>query len=670
TIDAKVIKDNEGGTVSASYFIKRAAGGTSYSNPQDFRVGRAVEDLKPVISTVKDSKGEDIPHNGGTVDPKIKLTGTAAPLQEVEVFDNGASKGKYTANDAGIWTCETTLTGIGTRTLTAKALYGTGQVSLGKIFTLSNAIKPTIISVKDSKDVDIPDKGTTLDTTVKLTGGGTPRLKVEIFDGTTPKGIAEVGASNGRWELEVTGLSLTEHSFTAKALYAPGESSVARTLTVGLFTPIKPSIKEAAGSSNLNPIAAKERLTVVVPQYTGMDSNDQLTVTWTGAANTLPGGSHTSTAFPVGTVGQKEIEIPNTVVAFNLGKSVKVFYTVTRNGVPTKSAEFDLNVQVIPNGHAELTKPTIDGATGDVLDVKALPAGGSTRIARWPLIAVEQTLWLRFSGTKADGSAYTSAPYVATPLTTEGLPTGVRPYTPDLRGLKDSSTLRVEFKVGFDRSTDEAKAVSFQLRNYTVNTLPKLIVDTSPLTLSGTNIKFLGVSPPWSIKGTPPGTSETREASGGVRPYTYVSSNPQIATVHPTEGIITSVDNGSTTITVTDTAGQTEKIEVETANVVHVYYNPISLTLGKYEEWFKEVGGRELTNGQWRSIETAIDAKYMHSGSPPQKYFITWLSTRQVNPDYIAGLEWFPQDRKFVISPYGSITLLSFPGLAVMNEPN
>nr|WP_315446271.1 hypothetical protein [uncultured Pseudomonas sp.] len=249
------------------------------------------------------------------------------------------------------------------------------------------------------------------------------------------------------------------------------------TVKVALTQPIKPSIKEAPGSSTLNPIAAKDRLTVVVPQYAGMASTDQLTVTWTGAANTPAGGSHTSAAVPVGTVGQKEIAIPNTVVAFNLGKPVKVFYTVTRNGTPTKSAEFALNVQVIPAGHAELTKPTIDGAAGDVLDVTALPAGGSTRIARWPLIAVGQTLWLRFSGTKADGSAYTSAPYVATPLTTEGLPTGVRPYTPDLSGLKDGSSLRVEFRVGFDRNTDETKAVTFPSRVYNV----KAVQDVKPV---------------------------------------------------------------------------------------------------------------------------------------------------------------------------------------------
>ncbi|POA41286.1 hypothetical protein C1893_31280, partial [Pseudomonas sp. MPR-ANC1] len=193
---------------------------------------KAVQDVKPVISTVQDSKGEDIPHNGGTVDPKIKLTGTAAPLQEVEVFDGAATKGKHPVNAGGIWTCDITLTGIATRTFTAKAQYGTGQVSLGRILTLSNAIKPSITSVKDSTGIEIPSNGKTYDNTLKLTGGGTPRLKVEIFDGPTSKGIAEVRADNGRWELEVKALNAALHSFTAKALYAPGETSAARTLTV------------------------------------------------------------------------------------------------------------------------------------------------------------------------------------------------------------------------------------------------------------------------------------------------------------------------------------------------------------------------------------------------------------------------------------------------------
>ncbi|WKV98382.1 hypothetical protein PYV50_09100 [Pseudomonas sp. H22_DOA] len=43
TIGAGLIKNNEGGMVKTDYCIKRAAGGTSYSNPLTFRVGVALE---------------------------------------------------------------------------------------------------------------------------------------------------------------------------------------------------------------------------------------------------------------------------------------------------------------------------------------------------------------------------------------------------------------------------------------------------------------------------------------------------------------------------------------------------------------------------------------------------------------------------------------------------
>ncbi|MGY1893610.1 hypothetical protein, partial [Pseudomonas sp. SDT291_1_S447] len=37
---------------------------------------KAVEDVKPEITSVKDSKGVEIVHDGGTVDPVVTLTGT------------------------------------------------------------------------------------------------------------------------------------------------------------------------------------------------------------------------------------------------------------------------------------------------------------------------------------------------------------------------------------------------------------------------------------------------------------------------------------------------------------------------------------------------------------------------------------------------------------------
>lgn len=209
-------------------------------------------DLRPEITSVTDSQNKEIPNNGGTVDPQVKLSGTATPLQRVEVFEGNTSKGKWPVNAASEWTYETTLSGIGTRTFTAKADYGTGQISADRTFTLSNALTPAIDSVKDSGGVEIPDNGYTSDTTIKLSGTATPRLEVEIYDGAVAIGTAQVNGNTGRWELEVPGLSLTTHSFKAKALYGTGAESEARTLTVTAGT--APTLTSVKGSPSGNEI--------------------------------------------------------------------------------------------------------------------------------------------------------------------------------------------------------------------------------------------------------------------------------------------------------------------------------------------------------------------------------------------------------------------------------
>lgn len=93
-------------------------------------------------------------------------------------------------------------------------------------------VAPTITEALDSKGVLIPQGGTTVDTTVKLSGTGAKGQKVQIKDGTTVKGEATVDLTTGLWELIITGLSVAAHSFTATALYGSGQVSAARTLTV------------------------------------------------------------------------------------------------------------------------------------------------------------------------------------------------------------------------------------------------------------------------------------------------------------------------------------------------------------------------------------------------------------------------------------------------------
>ncbi|WP_169429342.1 hypothetical protein [Pseudomonas fluorescens] len=180
----------------------------------------------PTITNAQDSKGTVIPDGGTTVDTTVKLTGTASKGQQVEILDGAVSKGNATADPStGIWTKDLTGLSVAAHSFTAKALYGAGQTSGARTLTVTAAAAPTITNAQDSKGTVIPDGGTTVDTTVKLTGTASKGQQVEILDGAVSKGNATADPSTGIWTKDLTGLSVAAHSFTAKALYGAGQTS-------------------------------------------------------------------------------------------------------------------------------------------------------------------------------------------------------------------------------------------------------------------------------------------------------------------------------------------------------------------------------------------------------------------------------------------------------------
>jgi hypothetical protein len=230
-IEAKHIKGNEGGTVRASYFIQRALGGTSYSDTLEFNVGAGL--VTPVITSVKDSKDVAIPHNGLTVDTSVKLSGTATPNLDILIFNNGVSTGgRATADAQGNWTRNVSGLPLGERNLTAVAQYGSGPVSAVWKIIVTAMMTPTITSIKDSKGLEIPQGGTTGDTSVTITGTASKGQRVDVLDDITSKDKPTAHPLTGIWTSKVSGLSITTHSFTAKALYGAGPASPARTFTV------------------------------------------------------------------------------------------------------------------------------------------------------------------------------------------------------------------------------------------------------------------------------------------------------------------------------------------------------------------------------------------------------------------------------------------------------
>ncbi|MFI8225143.1 Ig-like domain-containing protein [Pseudomonas sp. NPDC085632] len=92
---------------------------------------------------------------------------------------------------------------------------------------------PTIASVKESPSgKDIVEGGTTVETSVVLSGMAAKGKNVEIRDGATVKDQVTADPVSGIWTYTASGLSVTKHSFTAIGKYAAEPVSAAYTLTV------------------------------------------------------------------------------------------------------------------------------------------------------------------------------------------------------------------------------------------------------------------------------------------------------------------------------------------------------------------------------------------------------------------------------------------------------
>ncbi|MBC3362757.1 Ig-like domain-containing protein [Pseudomonas sp. SWRI154] len=255
--------------------------------------------------------------------------------------------------------------------------------------------------------------------------------------------------------------------------FATGKYSYSDSLKFVIGTALAlqpPSVKEANGGT-LNPVNAKDSLTIEVPANDGLLPDDKLKVTWAGAPDD---GSYTSDESLVG--DGLGIEIPNSVVAFNLGNSVTVSYEVIRgNQDPIPSSDLTLVVQPIAQDDLLVAKPKIlqadNSGEGAGLDLGTVTSGGTIRVGVWPLIAAGQYVWLRLKGRKADGTAHdlTLAPgsRVSQGWVDQGYALSTAPYS-YLQDLGNDTQLDLEFKVTLDRSQDEAEAVTLPLRSYSI----------------------------------------------------------------------------------------------------------------------------------------------------------------------------------------------------------
>ncbi|AZZ76498.1 hypothetical protein CCX46_15500 [Pseudomonas sp. RU47] len=511
TIPAEEIKGNEGGTVIARYEIKRADGRTSYAEPLEFSVGVALENPLPLphmpeatgtganVSlaplNVQNGARVIVAYTGMNETHNIKLSMLGTP--GVGSPDIPAKPGVASGSVEFLIPAEAIAANIGNETKTFTLSYEVTAGQTTPSLPLTVSVTPLPATELDKISIEQAE-GTVLDL-AKVTLGATILAGVWAFIaanhrvGLNLKGTKNNGdafhhvvwpwpssyvnqnwfnsgqythtlaynaikdlADGSRLELHFKA-ALTLSREEAEAIDAPVKVYTIRALDLK-----EPRIKEASDDS-LDPFAASDTLTAVIPAYTNMIGT-QVSVTWSGT----PGeGSATAGPFEVTAQADKEVALPNSVVAFNLGKPVKVTYTVIRNAVPQNSDELDLTVLSITDGDTNLPTPAIDGAIGDELEVMELAEGAQLRIEKWPLQASNQCIWLRYDGTNKNGDAVEKTFWAGEAhQQVEGLVTPAQVAW--LRELKNGLPLTISFKVNFNKVANTDKAVVFPICTYII----------------------------------------------------------------------------------------------------------------------------------------------------------------------------------------------------------
>jgi hypothetical protein len=247
------------------------------------------------------------------------ITIRAATINKPVLFD--VDKAFVTANDGGTVTIRYTVTPQGANP----------RSSLPRTLRVGAAqeVVPAIVSVRDANG-EIPDGGSTPDTTVTLSGTAAIDQAIELFDDTTSLGIIDVDG-DGVWMRTVTSLADGNHRFTVKALYGSEPVSPAWSFTVAALVGLAaPVVTEADPyTDTLNLVKPVNGVHVVV-DYAGMAIGDVVTMIWKGT----DGSGTQYQAVEVETLGPIPFTVDKPAISPNVNRTVRVLYTVRRAGTP------------------------------------------------------------------------------------------------------------------------------------------------------------------------------------------------------------------------------------------------------------------------------------------------------------------------------------------------
>ncbi|PHN32212.1 hypothetical protein [Pseudomonas sp. ICMP 561] len=170
---------------------------------------------EPVIEGVVDSQGVPVSDGGFTRDPELTLSGAAVDTQVLEILDNGTRRLMVWPED-DTWSAQVNLITAGSHSFIARSIDNGAESEPWMINASWN--EPRILGVVDSQGVPVPNGGSTPDTLLTLSGTVVDETRPDVLDILDNNLLmARAFPFEGGWDAQLRGLTVGDHSFTARS---------------------------------------------------------------------------------------------------------------------------------------------------------------------------------------------------------------------------------------------------------------------------------------------------------------------------------------------------------------------------------------------------------------------------------------------------------------------
>ncbi|MEB0078136.1 hypothetical protein QN386_12775 [Pseudomonas sp. CCI3.2] len=343
-----------------------------------YTVKKFDDSVVPTITHVKDSQGIEIPENTITFDTNVTLSGSAQANKMVEIFDRTQSLGAATANNGGEWTRMFPNRASGLYVMKAKALYGAGLESSVRTFTIEfqavpeppapdiledNAANILDLTGLTQVTVRVPNYDMNIDDTVRVrwVGVNLHETAIKTIDAIAPLDF-EIPLAWAREDIEKR-VTVT-YSYSRK-----GPIIVSLPLAISVVETgesldlIRPEVVGAIGDDkdqlDFSMLSSGADVTVVVPQYTGMDVGQTVRVRWASRV------VFQTTVEIVERIAPINFTIWRDEVIDSIGRLVDVNYSVVEQLDGPIIASRILSLNVLPQA-LDLVAPTINAGNTTV----------------------------------------------------------------------------------------------------------------------------------------------------------------------------------------------------------------------------------------------------------------------------------------------------------------